>query len=346
VTAPAPLRHLTRGRAALVLIVLALVALGVVLVAPFIGATPLHLGRALDRTRPLAQNPDAQVLLIYRLPRVLAAALAGAGLAAAGVAFQAVLRNPLATPYTLGVSSGGALGAVLAIRLGLDAAVGAAALPACAFAGAAGTVAAVYRIARIGRALPPATLLLAGVTMSFVAGAFMMFVQYSADYSQSYRIVRWLMGGLDVMRPAVLWQEAPPLLVGLAVLQWRARDLNALAAGPEAAASVGVEVAATTRAVYLAASLIVGAVVSVAGPIGFVGLVVPHALRQILGPDHRVLLPASILGGAAFLTVCDTIARTVLAPAEIPVGVLTAMIGGPFFLVLLMRRKAQAGIWG
>jgi iron complex transport system permease protein len=174
----------------------------------------------------------------------------------------------------------------------------------------------------------------------------MMFVQYSADYSQSYRIVRWLMGGLDVMRPAVLWQEAPPLLVGVAALLWKARDLNALAAGPEAAASVGVEVDQTVRVVYLAASLVVGAVVSVAGPIGFVGLVVPHALRQLCGPDHRVLLPASLCAGAAFLVACDTIARTALAPAEIPVGVLTAMIGGPFFLVLLMRRKGRAGIWG
>jgi iron complex transport system permease protein len=346
VSAAAPLVHLTRRRVLAVLGLLGLVTLAVLAVAPLIGGTPIDLGRALDRSRPLAENPDAQMLFIYRLPRVLAAALAGAGLAAAGVAFQAVLRNPLATPHTLGVSAGGALGAVLAIRLGLDGLLGAAALPACAFAGAVGTVALVYRIAAVGRALPPATLLLAGVTLSYVAGAFMMFVQYSADYSQSYRIVRWLMGGLDVMRPAVLWQEAPPLVVGLLVLQWRARDLNALAAGAEAAASVGVEVTGAVRAVYLGASLIVGAVVAVAGPIGFVGLLVPHALRRLIGPDHRVLLPAAVLGGAAFLTVCDTLARTVLTPAEIPVGVLTAMLGGPFFLVLLMRRKGQAGIWG
>jgi iron complex transport system permease protein len=341
----APLRHLTRARVAGVLGLIALLAAAVALIAPFIGSTQVSLARALDRSLPLALNPDAQVLFVYRIPRVLAAALAGAGLAAAGVAFQAVLRNPLATPYTLGVSSGGALGAVIAIRLGLDATLGAVALPACAFAGALGTVALVYRIARLGRALPAATLLLAGVTVSFVAGACMMFLQYRSDYTQSYRIVRWLMGGLDLAHPGVLWQEAP-LLLGLLGLQWYARDLNALAAGPEAAASVGVEVAGTVRAVYVAASLIVGAVVSVAGPIGFVGLVVPHALRQLLGPDHRVLLPASILGGAAFLVICDTIARTAFAPDELPVGVLTAMIGGPFFLALLMRRKGQAGIWG
>jgi iron complex transport system permease protein len=342
----APFRHLTAARAVVTLGLLLAAAAIVTAAAPFIGSTHVDFGRALDRTLPLRLNPDAQVLFLFRLPRVLAAALAGAGLAAAGVAFQAVLRNPLATPFTLGVSSGGALGAVLAIRLGLDVWLGVAALPGCAFAGAVGTVAIVYRIARVGPAVPPATLLLAGVTMSFVAGAFMMLVQYSADYAQSYRIVRWLMGGLDVSQPAVLWQEAPPLVLGLAVLQWKARDLNALAAGPEAAASVGVEVAGTVRAVYLAASLIVGAVVAVAGPIGFVGLVVPHALRHILGPDHRILLPASILGGAAFLVVCDTIARTALAPHDLPVGVLTAMIGGPFFLVMLMRRKGQAGIWG
>jgi iron complex transport system permease protein len=349
VSAPAPdgdLRHLTAGRVVLVLGLMALATLVSLLLAPLVGAAPVDLRRAFDFSRPVTENPDAQVLFLFRLPRVVCAALAGAGLAAAGVAFQAVLRNPLATPYTLGVSSGGALGAVLAIRIGLDALLGPVALPGFAFAGALATVALVYSVARVGRNLPPATLLLAGVTMSFVCGACMMFVQYSADYAQSYRIVRWLMGGLDVGRPGLLWQIFPPLAVGLVLLQLRARDLNAMAAGAAAAASVGVEVERTVRLVYLGASLIVGAVVAVAGPIGFVGLVVPHALRHLLGPDHRILLPASALGGAVFLVWCDTIARTALAPAEIPVGVLTAMVGGPFFLWLLWRRKGRAGIWG
>jgi iron complex transport system permease protein len=329
-------------------------ALALVL-APLVGSQRLDLGRAIgglgaiaggDRAAAAA-NPDAQVLWLFRVPRVLAAALAGAGLAAAGAAFQAALRNPLATPYTLGVSSGGALGAVLAIRLGLDAGLlGAAAVPLFAFAGALGTVLAVYRLARTGDALPPATLLLAGVTFSFVAGAAMMFVQYTADYAQSYRIVRWLMGDLDVIHAGLVARQAPPLLVGLAVLLWGARDLNALAAGAEAAAAVGVDVRRALGRTYLAASLVVAAVVSVAGPIGFVGLIVPHALRSLLGPDHRLLLPASVLGGAAFLVVCDTFARTVMAPASLPVGVVTALLGGPFFLALLARRKGGGGVWG
>jgi len=295
---------------------------------------------------PLAENTDRQVLLVWRVPRVLCAALAGAGLAAAGVAFQAVLRNPLATPFTLGVSAGGALGAVLGIRLGLASSLGPYAIPACAFLGASSVMALVYRLAKGAHGVPVNTLLLAGVTMSFVCGACTMFIQYTADYAQSYRIVHWMMGGLYGVRTGDVWLIGPPLLLGVTILGLHARDLNALCAGELAAASVGVDVTRSLRWTYFAASLIVGSVVAVAGPIGLVGLIVPHALRRLVGPDHRVLLPASVFGGAAFLVWCDTLGRTVFPPEGIPVGVLTAMLGGPFFLWLLLRQRGRGNVWG
>jgi iron complex transport system permease protein len=288
----------------------------------------------------------AQIFWLSRLPRALAATVAGAGLAAAGVTFQAVLRNPLAEPFTLGISSGAALGAVVAIRVGLEASLGPSAVPLCAFAGSLTSVALVWRLARVGASRPPATLLLAGITLAFVCSAATMLVQYTASFAESYRIVRWMMGGLDWIPARDLVRSAIVTGAGLAALLYFARDFNALAAGAEAAASVGVRVDLVIGVAYIAASLVVGAVIAFAGPIGFVGIIVPHALRAIVGSDHRVLLPASILGGAAFVLVSDTVARSVLAPEQLPVGVVTALVGGPFFLGLLVTEKGRARLWG
>jgi iron complex transport system permease protein len=301
----------------------------------------LDLGAALSGT-----GPAAEIFRLSRLPRALAATVAGAGLAAAGVTFQAVLRNPLAEPYTLGISSGAALGAVVAIRVGLDATLGPSAVPLSAFAGSLASVALVWRLARVGSSRPPATLLLAGITLAFVCSAATMLVEYTASFAESYRILRWMMGGLDWIATGDLVRSAAVTGAGLVALVALARDFNALAAGSDAAASVGVHVQRVVAVAYIAASLVVGAVIAFAGPIGFVGIIVPHALRAIVGSDHRVLLPASILGGAAFVLVSDTVARSVLAPEQLPVGVVTALVGGPFFLGLLVTEKGRARLWG
>lgn len=283
----------------------------------------------------------------YRLPRVLAGALVGACLAAAGTTFQAVLRNPLAEPYALGISSGASLAAFIAIHLGIDQTLlGQSGIGLAALVGAALTVLLVWRLARVGDELPPATLLLAGITIAMFCSAASMLVQYLAGFGETQRMVRWLMGGLDgVMFPAVE-RSFFAIVIGLAVLLLQARDLNALAAGPDAAASVGVEPGRATAIAFAVSSLLVGAAIALAGPIGFVGLMVPHAVRALVGPDHRVLLPCSILGGAAMVVLCDTLSRVVLAPDELPVGVVTALLGGPFFLYLLLRERTRSRLWG
>lgn len=286
------------------------------------------------------------IFVELRLPRVLAAAAVGAGLGAAGCAFQALLRNPLAEPYTLGVASGASLAAVIAIRLGLASILGASAVGVAALIGSLATVLLVYRLARVGSRLPPATLLLAGITIAMFCSAATMLLQYTADFGEVYRIVRWMMGGLDAIRYSSLTRAAAAIAAGVAVLLYLAPALNALAAGEDAAASVGVDPRRVVAAGLFSASVIVGAAIALAGPIGFVGLLVPHALRAVVGPDHRLLVPLSALGGAALLCACDTVAHLALAPAELPVGVVTAVLGGPFFLYLLVRHKGTSRLWG
>jgi iron complex transport system permease protein len=282
------------------------------------------------------------LVFVVRLRRVIAALLCGGALAAAGCAFQAVLRNPLAEPFTLGVSSGASLAAVIAIRLGINDVLGTAGVSAAAVIGAMAAVAGVWQIGRVGTTLPPASLVLAGVTVSMFASSAAVVVQYTADFVDVSRMVRWMMGGLEWTPYETLVRSAPPIAVGLGGLLWLGRDLNGLAAGPEAAASIGVDVGRTQTLAFAAASLLVGASIAIAGPVGFIGLIVPHALRAIIGADHRALVPASILIGAATLVVCDTIARML---HELPVGVVTALLGGPFFLFLLVRGKRKADLW-
>jgi iron complex transport system permease protein len=286
------------------------------------------------------------VFVTYRVPRILAALLVGAALAGAGTTLQAVLQNPLAEPFTLGVSSGAALAAVIAIRLGVaKTALGYGGVGLAAMVGAALTIALVWRLARVGDGLPAATLLLAGITLAMFSAAASMLVQYTADLGEIYTMVRWMMGGLDVLGGQV-GRAAPFLLLGMLVLLRQARALNALAAGPDAAASLGVAPGRAIATGFVAASLLVGATIALAGPIGFVGLMVPHAVRAVLGPDHRVLLPAAMLAGGGFLVLCDALGRIVLVSRELPVGVVTALLGGPFFLFLLARQKRSSRLWG
>ena len=333
---------MTRRRLAVVVAVSGATLLAAAAVALVVGSGPDGHLVLLDLRRALGENgQEAQIFFLSRLPRAVAAAIAGAGLAAAGATYQAILRNPLAEPYTLGVSSGAALGAVLAIRLGLEAVVGTAAVPLLAFAGSLAAIGLIWRLAAVGTARPPATLLLAGLTLAFVCSAATMLVLYTASFSESYRIIRWLMGGLDWIPTVDLVRSGVVVAFGLGALLYIARDLNALAAGADAAASVGVPVNRSVGIGFVAASLTVGAVIAFSGPIGFVGIIVPHILRGLWGPDHRALLPACILSGAAFVLLSDTVARTLLAPQQIPVGVLTALLGGPFFFSLLRARRLR-----
>jgi iron complex transport system permease protein len=316
------------------------VLLAALLIAPLLGSTSISLSRALDRAIPFASNVDAQIFFIARLPRVLAAALVGGALAAAGVVFQALFRNPLASPDTLGVSAGAALGAVAAIAWHFDFSIGGvSSIPLASLAGALGALGIVYTLATARRrGLSTTVLLLAGVTMTAFFSALIMFTQYLADFTDTFRMARWLMGMLDVGSYAPLAATMPLLAVAFALFATLPRALDLLSLGADAAAARGVDVTRAERTALVSASLATGAAVSIAGPVGFVGIIVPHIVRRMVGSLHRLVLPASVLFGATFLIVCDLIARTIFSPIEVPVGVVTAMIGGPFFLWLLLRR--------
>jgi iron complex transport system permease protein len=314
-------------------------ALLAMLLAPLVGSTPISLTRVFDRSIPFADNVDAQIFFIARLPRVLAAAIVGAGLALAGVVFQALLRNPLASPDTLGVSAGAALGAVLAITFNADfSLLGVTAVPLASFAGSIGALVIVYGLsAARRRGTSTLVLLLAGVTLTSLLSAVSAFVRYLADFTETLRTVRWLMGSLDVGAFAPIVVATVPMGIAMMGFATLPRILDLFSMGAESAAARGVDVARAERVALVSASLATGSAVALAGPIGFVGIVVPHLVRMLVGADHRVVLPASALFGASFLIACDLIARVAFAPTELPVGIVTALIGGPFFLWLLFR---------
>ena len=331
---------LARARLATTLLAFGLLTLVTCLLAPLVGSSHVSLARAFDPSIPFADNVDAQIFFVARLPRVIAGALVGAALASAGVVFQAILRNPLATPFTLGVSAGASLGAMLMIILGGALSLGPwSPVPLASFAGAAGAAALVYWLASsTGRPMSGAVLLLAGVTLNAFFSALILFVQYLADFAEVYRAARWLMGDLDVGGFGPIVASLPLVLVAFGLFALLPASLNLLSVSDESAAARGVDVVRTHRVAFVSASLATSAAVSLAGPIGFIGIVVPHLVRLLVGVDHRIVLPASALFGAAFLVACDLAARTVLAPVEIPVGVVTALLGGPFFLWLLVRQ--------
>jgi iron complex transport system permease protein len=287
-------------------------------------------------------SPDREIFMIARLPRILFGGLVGGALAMAGVLFQAILRNSLADPFTLGVSAGSSLGAFIAIWLGLEIVVfGISITTIAAFIGAFLTILLVFSIARTSGAVPTFTLILTGVTLNFIFFAVMMFIHYAANFSQSYLMTRWTMGALDVADMRTVIGAAPFVIGCLIASTWLAAQLNPLAAGEQWALSRGVDVNRVKKLSYFIASILTGAVTAFSGPIGFVGLIVPHTVRLIAGPDHRTLIPASFFLGAAFLVLCDTAGRTISAPTEIPVGVITALLGGPFFIALLKRKRGE-----
>jgi iron complex transport system permease protein len=316
------------------------IAVAACVLAPLVGSTPISLARAFSRSVPYADNIDAQIFFVARLPRVLAAALVGSALALAGVVFQALLRNPLASPDTLGVSAGASLGAMLAITFDRSFSVlGIPTLPLSSFAGSLGALLIVYGLSVVRRrGTSSMVLLLGGVTLTALLSAVMGFIQYMADFTQTFRNVRWMMGSLDVASYAPIAGALVPMAIAWGGFATLPRVLDLLSIGAESAAFRGVDVVRTERVALVSASLATGAAVSLAGPVSFVGIIVPHLVRLIVGADHRLVLPGSAFAGAALLIGCDVVARTVIAPLELPVGIVTAIIGGPVFLWLLFRR--------
>lgn len=323
----------------LVLIGSLLFLIAVIIVSPLIGSQPLNYGKVLQFIHG-EQTPDGTIFFQIRLPRILLAILTGASLSLAGVIFQALLRNPLATPYTLGVSSGGALGALLMIKTGMAfSLLGFSGVQAAAFLGSALTILLVYFLSRRVGKLSIHVMILAGVTISYFFAALNLILHYLSDFTETQQMIRWMMGGLDVIGYGVLLHSLPVLLLSFGGLWLMSRTFNLLSTSEESALSKGVNVARVQKISFILASLITGTVVALSGPIGFVGLIVPHLLRILGGPDHRYLIPSSIFFGGGFLVLADTIARTAMSPVDLPVGILTALLGGPFFLWLLFKQR-------
>jgi iron complex transport system permease protein len=343
------MRPLTFWRLLLRCSILAVVLLGVVVVALKFGAVPISLyglGRdllsvVLGQTNSISSD-YGMIITDIRLPRILLGIFVGASLAVAGTSFQALLRNPLADPYVLGVSSGAALGAIVALivepHLALPAALAALFTPLGAFLGAAATIAGVYFLGRRDGQIDSGTLLLAGIISASFLSAIIMFLMTTLTGSDFHGMQFWLMGDLAIsMPPALRWVLGVGFLVASGVVYTTAADLNVLLNGEKEAMHLGVDVPRVRLLVYAAASVLTGLAVSVSGAIGYVGLLVPHVMRLIFGSDHRMLIPATAFGGAIAVVIADTLARTVVAPNELPVGAMTALAGAPLFLYLLRK---------
>lgn len=319
--------------------------------AAAVAALALILGSLLgsvsvDPRAVLAGDPGARTILFdLRIPRVLLAAVVGAALAVSGAALQPTLRNALASPEIIGVSGGAALAAVAALAFLPEAVAARGGVPAVAFAGAAVSAVVVFRLAHVRGRLDPYAQVLIGVVFNTFAAAAILLIHTVVDLRRSHSIVFWMMGGIAIEPYSVIAVAAALVVAATASLSADAHSLNLLALGDETARSLGTDADRVRRRVFLASSLLVGAVVSLCGIITFAGLVVPHVLRRLLGSDNRLLIPASFFAGAAFLVACDALARWVAAPAELPVGAITALAGAPFFVHLLRRgREKETGL--
>lgn len=328
-----PIKGLDRRRYRTALAACSAAALVALLLAPLVGPTHIDLARVLA-----AQPPDYQVFVSLRVPRVLLAMAAGGALSLAGAVFQALLRDALATEYTMGISSGASLGAVAAISFGWQRLGNLSAVWAGALGGASVVLVLVLGIAGMGRRMSSFTLLLAGIAVNSMCMALILFVHSFAGLTQSFSISRWMMGGIDAVDYGTLAWLVALLAPAVAIVLARASAWNLMAVGEDWAAARGVAVKRLLLTGFVAGSLLTAPVTAITGPIGFVGLIVPHALRLWVGADHRVLLPCSLLAGAAFLAVCDAFSRVVIAPADLPVGIVTSLLGGPFFIWLLRTR--------
>jgi cobalamin transport system permease protein len=344
------MRPLTLQRLLLQCGVLAVILFVVVVIALRLGAVPVSLyglGRdlisVLLRQTSQLSSDYAMIVIEIRLPRILLAIGVGASLAVAGTSFQALLRNPLADPYVLGVSSGAALGAILALiaepHLALPVWLAALFTPLGAFIGAAATIAAVYFLGLREGQIDSSTLLLAGIISASFLSAIIMFLLTTLTGRDFRGMAFWLMGDLSSsLQSSLRWVLGVGFFVATAAIYTTASDLNLLLAGEKEAMHLGVDVRRVRLVVYVAASILTGLAVSVSGAIGYVGLLVPHVMRLIFGSDHRTLLPTAAFGGAIAVVIADTLARTVVAPSELPVGAMTALVGAPLFIYLLRRR--------
>jgi iron complex transport system permease protein len=344
----------TSARLAAHLAIAVAVAAALVLVIPLVGGQ-LNLREAL-RAGPWAsaENTDALIFWSTRVPRILLGLLVGGTLAVAGLVFQAVLRNPLAEPYILGISGGAALGKTIAVMLALGGTTAAFALmPVAAFAGALAPILVLQAISARVRRFSAVTILLAGVMLNVFFSAVILFLQYFADLAQVRQMFLWSMGGLDIIGYRALLVVAPIVILTLAVVLAHARAMNVLSLGESAAAHLGIEVRRTVNVLIWCGAILTSAVVAVSGPIGFVGLIVPHILRLIFGADNRMLVPLSVVYGGVFLVVCDFIGWRgmeianwlgfgITQTSEIPAGVITSLLGGPFFLWLLVTKGSRA----
>jgi iron complex transport system permease protein len=338
------MKILTLKKVLAISFLLTFLLISVVLFSVMVGSVRVDPGRSisilfqslLGRTGAETEM-ERTIILSLRFPRALLAGLVGAGLSVSGVIFQALLRNPLADPYILGVSSGSAVGAIIAILLGLGSfSFG---LPFASFVGALTTVVLVFYFGKQEGKIHPNILLLAGVITGSFFSAIIMFFLSVSQKEELHTIIFWLMGDLSFANPQAISIILPYIGAGFLVLYWKSRHLNVILTGEENALQLGIDVERLKILSYLCASLITAASVSLCGLIGFVGLIIPHSARLLFGPDHRLLLPASALIGASFLILCDTSARTILSPVELPVGVITAAFGGPFFIYLLRKRR-------
>ena len=310
-------------------------------VCPLAVALGIFLGAGWSEPWSLFE-PARRGILEARLWRVALGALIGASLSASGVTLQAVLRNPLAEPYVLGLSAGSGLAVALGILAG-GLSWGLLALPAAGFIGGMISLVVVYRLAAVGRVTGPHTLILAGVVWGSLCGSLLMFLVSQASAEGLHAVLWWVLGDLQVFEPRLVQAAAAVAVPVLAALWWRARDLDVLLLGEEMAGHLGVRAERAKIALLLLAAALTAACVSVSGLIGFVGLTVPHAARALVGPLHRRLIPAAILLGAALLALADGVGRMLFYPVEIPIGVITSLVGAPFFLLILRRRQKE--IW-
>lgn len=296
------------------------------------------LGKTVDPDR----YPQTHQVIFYqvRMPRVILGALVGAALAVVGATFQGIFRNPMADPYIIGVSSGAALGAAIAIVTGFSTLLGLWALPLAAFGVALLSTWLVYNLARVGGRVPVYTLLLAGVALSAFMNALMSFIMI-INANELQQIIFWMLGSFSGRDWSHVLVAGPIITLGILLLRVFARELNAMLFGEETAHHLGIDTEQLKKILLLLAAFTVAAAVSVSGTIGFVGLIIPHMVRLIVGPDHRILLPMAAVTGASFMVLTDTFARMALAPTEIPVGIITAFFGGPFFIYLLRRKKTS-----
>jgi iron complex transport system permease protein len=301
-----------------------------------IGSRTLDLGRAIQ-----GLPPDREILISLRIPRALLALWAGGALTLSGVLFQAMLRESLAEAYTLGVAGGASLGAVLSICFGWTVFGAFSAVSVSAFAGAAVVLGVIVLIASEGGRMSSLSLLLAGITVNSICAAVILFLSNLAGFMQSFAITRWMIGGLDAPSYSNLLGLTVALLPVCALVFSRSREWNVLALGEDWAATRGVSTSRLLLLGCVSGSVLTGTVTSLTGPIGFVGLIVPHAMRLWVGADHRILIPTSFFIGASFLLVSDVLSRTVLAPVEVPVGVITAFVGGPCFIWMLRRKSRR-----